>query len=72
MTSQEAYKIMCEVCDKAEKYDKMINVLQEIKDEIEKLPCGYFTVINSGQAFFIRGKDAAIKVIDRKMKEYTE
>lgn len=36
MTNQEAYEMLCDVCAKAEKYDKMINVLQEIRQEIEQ------------------------------------
>ena len=66
MTNQEQYELLCE---KAEKYDKMVNVLQEIREEIKKIPCAY--LVNTAQGYFELGKDVAIKIIDKHIAQYT-
>ena len=67
MTNQEAYEMLCDVCAKAEKYDKMINVLQEIRQEIsDKMAYpGYDIAISIGMK-------KALDILNDKIKEYTK
>lgn len=41
MTNQEQYELICE---KAEKYDKLVGVFDEIRYEINQLPINYIEI----------------------------
>lgn len=63
MTNQEAYEI---ICGKAEKYDKMMNLLQEIRQEIAQEKDGYPPSADEYMAI-----NRVIKIVDNHIKEVT-
>lgn len=63
MTNQEQYELICE---KAKKYDRLVEVLDKIRAEIDK-QIEYNTYFNSDMA---KGEIIAFEWVKRKMDEY--
>lgn len=64
MTNQEAYE---ELCDKAEKYDKLVEAIKDIKAEIEKITPKVVHDSNEMEIYNVRKYD--IEIIDKHTKE---
>ena len=65
MTNQEQYELICE---KAKKYDRLVEVLDKIRAEIDK-QIEYNTYFNSDMA---KGEIIAFEWVKRKIDEYTK
>ena len=65
MTNQEQYELICE---KAKKYDRLVEVLDKIRTEIDK-QIEYNTYFSSDMA---KGEIIAFEWVKRKIDEYTK
>lgn len=63
MTNQEQYELICE---KAKKYDRLVDVLDKIRAEIDE-QIKYNTYFNSDMA---KGEIIAFEWVKRKIDEY--